>query len=330
MVFGFYAHFLSDALDTEDRVEIQKAIDEIPRSTYPNEDGSMKTDQVGVKTYQKVAEIAIEKVLKFLANTPGEEWYRSLCALNLLLACVQTTAVIKRVTQAKSVLRKVVSILEYAIYMSGKNAPTPRSYSCPEEFYNPQRTIRNNGVACWYVLARCVLGSKPNHALFQSLFAKFDFDCLINLEKLVWYEDYDESRWNCQIWPFVATLLHVHGCKFKFSKKMASIQKKMVRNSPWGVKAISTVVSERIQDGGAGSEYIIHCASQDCAKTAVSDGVFKLCSRCRIAAYCSIKCQQDDWRTFHKNDCLDFKNCIAGDAPVVSWCTKSKKCTIHS
>ena len=33
-----------------------------------------------------------------------------------------------------------------------------------------------------------------------------------------------------------------------------------------------------------------------------------ICQRCKTAAYCSKECQQKDWETQHKEECVVFKN----------------------
>ena len=48
------------------------------------------------------------------------------------------------------------------------------------------------------------------------------------------------------------------------------------------------------------------CAYSVCSNQENRDGViekYKMCSTCRIAFYCSRRCQKRDWKQGHKNDC---------------------------
>ena len=50
-------------------------------------------------------------------------------------------------------------------------------------------------------------------------------------------------------------------------------------------------------------------AARECAwchKTDADSAKFKVCTRCRISAYCSAKCQRQHWKAAHKHECVEW------------------------
>ncbi|KAF7299737.1 MYND-type domain-containing protein [Mycena chlorophos] len=70
-------------------------------------------------------------------------------------------------------------------------------------------------------------------------------------------------------------------------------------------RKLTRMVEERFTMLGS-KQRLRACDNVECCRIA-ERGSFKQCSECRDTIYCSRKCQEDDWRTWHRLDCEDIK-----------------------
>lgn len=54
----------------------------------------------------------------------------------------------------------------------------------------------------------------------------------------------------------------------------------------------------------------VRCSNAKCNKKETHAGEFKKCARCRLARYCSQKCQRKDWSIRHKRECQKYNRVI--------------------
>ena len=57
-------------------------------------------------------------------------------------------------------------------------------------------------------------------------------------------------------------------------------------------------------DDGEEVKTILKCSNIGCEKLESKTGEFKLCTQCRVAYYCSRKCQKQHWKREHKQFCI--------------------------
>jgi len=54
----------------------------------------------------------------------------------------------------------------------------------------------------------------------------------------------------------------------------------------------------------------VRCSNTKCNKKETHAGEFKKCARCRLARYCSQKCQRKDWKIRHQRECQKYNRVV--------------------
>jgi hypothetical protein len=94
---------------------------------------------------------------------------------------------------------------------------------------------------------------------------------------------------------------------------LARVAPAVVQNLEQCKRAEALTSAERRQRGAAdvARHGLRACALPECAQTEPHPKAFKLCSRCRGAAYCSAVHQQQDWRRHKRSD-----GCAVANTPA--------------
>lgn len=242
---------------------------------------------------QHVAEIGLDKLLHMIAKCSCGDWQKLVYYVTLLSRVVTTTAVVKRINKAKSVLQKLVNILA--------NAALTYKQQKQEEVRSALQEIL-------FILCACVAGSKPKELYWAHMFKDHPFNVMITI---------DGETYRALVANLLQALLVVHQCKLSLD---GSLMKFIRKYSTRSDKDISPMPYVRIVQVLSLGRYNVFCSFPSCKKSVDYEGLFKLCGACLMTHYCSSECQHQHWRSGHRVDCMKTDGCPES-TPVDEWCT---------
>lgn len=160
-------------------------------------------------------------------------------------------------------------------------------------------------------------------ALAAYAFNQSDWDVVLN--KANQFQSISSKLHGYSGYIALAYQFRIHAYLAKYNKDMAKkcLQKykryikNMVHDKKNGLKCVKELenlikkmptkhIRARLKSSIAKSETLRHfekCANLECTKTETLAKRFHVCSRCKLAHYCSKKCQREHWKAKHKRRC---------------------------
>jgi len=206
-------------------------------------------------------------------DIPCTPWHNVIRTLYLCLH--SNTSAIKRVLKIPGFLQRILSTCkEHTCYMH----------------YNELML----DVLC--VMIICVLGSRPNPELWQSMAQDID-----TLSVIVHMFLQGEMQCEEMFSTFLKFLEVVHGVELTVQVMPQEHRK----YPPFGP---STTPAMRLDKYGIEFQFLcyykIYCSNPACGKLAPSDQAFAKCEQCSLCRYCSQECQTQHWnQAGHKEAC---------------------------
>lgn len=283
------------------------------------------------KTWQYVGEIGIDKLLRVLAGVTCTEYEDYLVTLRVISAAALTTTTIKRILKAKSILQKIVDVLEddfISLTHFRKRYTSPKADPFQSAMLqmlqqDPQNDCYQRAVhSALYFLCICIYGSRPNAALWKELFGHFKFDEFLMIEdkfKEGKYEHYNKG-WKKNVADMFVVLRHHHSYAPKLSRRMDVFIKKNASVEGGDADVCEVNSAARLVRLLPLPQYVIFCSFAACEERIYNDGGFLYCGKCKLSRYCSMDCQKKHWVSSHKKECLDVERAVDDDHPVARWC----------
>jgi len=258
------------------------------------------------KTHQYISEVLLDDLLMMIAEVKCTELMNFGILMRMLRDITCTTAAVKRIIKCKSIVHKIMTIFTSTCAVHKINDPSGKTGHVK---YISYPTIE----LCARVMGVCVLGSKPNEALWKEMWDTFNFSWLIDVEH---DPTQSEHNWNWIGPDIIHYLVNIHNCQVRMSDVL--LRQVPLRRT---TGEMPSMAGDRMVRFLSEKQYVVFCSSKECNQFCDKDTVYRHCSQCMMARYCTKECQLAHWKGGHKKQCL--KSSIPEDVPTVPWCRKT-------
>ena len=255
------------------------------------------------KVMQELSEQGQDSLITLLAQCPCQNLHKWAFYLTIIERMLTTSAAIKRMVATKNVLRKIALILRECVQVYDFRV-----------FFAANAELAVIIHMSTHILMACVYGSKCNPTLWKVIVEDLDFDKLY-----LWHRHLNCSEresWKDKVFEMIHVLTKFHKCPVRLSSKVI----KLYRSD--GYPDIPDLCSSRFMTFMWMDRYIVFCSSPACRRSVRKDGIYRHCSRCRLARYCSPECQRYHWKHGHREQCSAVPD--MDRLEVKMWCSTRK------